>query len=164
LWRLVHVRSWQSAYRGKMPQDYLNGLDPARRSEIWRHIIEQTDPSRDGVLVAAANGIGIAGFAAFGPSRDDDTDPRATGQVYAIYADPRAWGTGTGRALMGSAAAELGRFGYAGAVLWVLDTNDRARRFYAIAGWAEDGGHQTDGSRGFDIAEVRYRRTLSRQA
>ena len=28
---LAHVRSWQSAYRGKMPQDYLDGLDPAVR-------------------------------------------------------------------------------------------------------------------------------------
>jgi hypothetical protein len=41
---LVHVRSWQSAYRGKMPRDYLDGLDPACRSEAWRSIIEQTRP------------------------------------------------------------------------------------------------------------------------
>jgi hypothetical protein len=42
----------------------------------------------------------------------------------------------------------------------VLDTNDRARRFYALAGWAEDGASKTDASRGFDITEIRYRRTL----
>jgi hypothetical protein len=29
---LVHVGSWQAAYRGKMPQDHLDGLDPARRA------------------------------------------------------------------------------------------------------------------------------------
>jgi GNAT superfamily N-acetyltransferase len=158
---LVHVRSWQSAYRGKMPRDYLDGLDPARRSEAWRHIMEQTRPSRGGVLVVAAQGGEIAGFASFGPSRDGDTDPRVTGEVYAIYAAPDAWGTGTGRALMGSAVTELARLGYADAILWVLDTNDRARRFYARAGWDEDGAHKTDASLGFDIAEIRYRRTLS---
>ena len=161
---VVHVCSWQSAYRGKMPQDYLDGLDPARRSEAWRQIIQQARPSRNGVLVAAAEDGSIAGFASFGPARDGDTDPRVTGEVFAIYADPGAWGTGTGRALMGSAVAELTRLGYTSAILWALDTNDRARRFYALAGWEEDGARKTDGSRGFDITEVRYRRTLGRVA
>jgi hypothetical protein len=48
--------------------------------------------------------------------------------------------------------------------LWVLDVNDRARRFYALAGWAEDGARKTDGSRGFDITEVRYRTALQDRA
>jgi GNAT superfamily N-acetyltransferase len=158
---LAHVRSWQSAYRGKMPQDYLDGLDPAVRAETWRRIMAETEPSRGGVLAAVADG-GITGFASFGPSRDHDTDPRRTGEVFAIYVDPDAWGTGTGRQLMASAAAELARLGYIDAILWVLDTNDRARRFYALAGWTEDGGSKTDASHGFAIAEVRYRKMLSR--
>jgi GNAT superfamily N-acetyltransferase len=157
---LVHVRSWQSAYQGKMPQDYLDGLDPARRAAGWRRIMEETDPSRGGVLVAVREDSGITGFASFGPSRDGDTDGRVTGEVFAIYADPGAWGTGAGRALMAGAVAELSRLRYADAVLWVLDANDRARRFYARAGWKQDGAIKTDGSRGFDITEVRYRRTL----
>ncbi|MGD0560880.1 MAG: GNAT family N-acetyltransferase, partial [Streptosporangiaceae bacterium] len=136
---LVHVRSWQSAYRGKIPQEHLDGLDPAGRAQVWRRIMEEAEPSRGGVLVAVAAGGGIIGFASFGPSRDSDTDPRVTGEVFAIYADPDAWGTGAGRALMASAVAELARLGYASAILWVLDTNDRARRFYALAGWQEDG-------------------------
>jgi GNAT superfamily N-acetyltransferase len=159
---LVHVRSWQAAYRGKMPQDHLDGLDPARRAEGWRRIMRETEPSRGGVLVAAAEGGGIIGFASFGPSRDSDTDPQVTGEVSAIYADPDAWGTGTGRDLMAGAVAGLARLGYADAILWVLDGNDRARRFYARAGWAEDGATKTDGSRGFDISEVRYRRMIDR--
>ena len=100
---------------------------------------------------------GIAGFAWFGPSRGSDTDPRVTGEVCAIYAAPGAWGTGAGRAMMSSAVTELARIGYTDAILWVLAANDRARRFYALAGWAEDGARKTDGSRGFDITEVRYR-------
>jgi GNAT superfamily N-acetyltransferase len=96
----------------------------------------------------------------FGPSLDSDTDPLVTGEVFAIYAAPDAWGTDAGRALMGGAVAELARLDYADASLWVLDSNDRARRFYALAGWEEDGAHKTGRSRGFDITEVRYRRTL----
>jgi L-amino acid N-acyltransferase YncA len=160
---LVHVRSWQSAYRGKVPQDYLDGLDPAYRAQVWEHILEQRQ-SRGGVLVAMAESGGITGFASFGPSRDSDTDPRVTGEVSAIYAAPHAWGTGTGRALMSSVVTELGRLGYADAILWVLDANDRARRFYALAGWEEDGACKTDGARGFDITEVRYRTALRQRA
>lgn len=155
---LVHVRSWQSAYRGKIPQDYLDGLDPIRSSHVWRQIMDDADSSRGGVLVAVAEGGRITGFTNVGPSRDD-ADP-LTGEVYAIYAAPDAWGTGTGRALMGEAVTELARLGYAEAVLWVLDGNERARRFYALAGWEEDGASKTDGSRGFDITKVCYRRTL----
>jgi GNAT superfamily N-acetyltransferase len=161
---LVHVRSWQSAYQAKIPRDYLDGLDPAHRAQVWWRILEQDQPSRGGVLVAVAEGGGIIGFASFGPSRDGDTDPRVTGEVFAIYADPDAWETGAGRALMGSAVAELTRAGYADAILWVLDANDRARRFYALAGWAQDGASKTDGSCGFDIAEVRYRTALRHRA
>jgi GNAT superfamily N-acetyltransferase len=109
---LVRVRSWQSAYQGKISQDYLDGLDPACRAQVWRCILEQDQSPRGGVLVAVAEGGGITGFASFGPSRDSDTDPRVTGEVFAIYAAPDAWGTGTGRALMDSAVAELARAGY----------------------------------------------------
>jgi hypothetical protein len=95
--------------------------------------MEEAGPSRGGVLVAVDEGGGITGFVDFGPSRDSDADPRVTGEVFAIYAAPHpdAWGTGTGRAPMGSAVAELARLGYA------------------------------DASRGFAITGVRYRRTLN---
>jgi hypothetical protein len=67
-------------------------------------------------------------------------------------------------ARLAGAVAELARLGYADAILWVLDANDRARRFYALAGREEDSASKTDGGRVFDIAEVRYRRTLGRCA
>jgi hypothetical protein len=35
---------------------------------------------------------------------------------------------------MSSAVTELARADYAAAISWVLDANDRARRFYALAG------------------------------
>ena len=31
---MIHVRSWQAAYRGLMPQDYLRSLDPAARGAL----------------------------------------------------------------------------------------------------------------------------------
>lgn len=157
---LIHVRSRQSAYRGKMPQDHLDGLDPAERAEQWRRTLETIDRSRAGILVAGS-GAGIVGFAGYGPSRDADADPGQTGQLAVIYLLPQTWGAGTGRKLMAAAVDGLADLGYAEATLWVLDSNERARRFYAKAGWAEDGVTRVDDSLGISLNEVRYRLRLT---
>lgn len=154
-----------------MPQDYLDGLDPAARVERWRDRLRVADEraggdgaARDnglvrGIVVAVADDV-ICGFTQFGPTRDADEDPQRTGEVDSIYMEPGAWGRGLGRMLMAEAVSQLAA-GYEQATLWVLDTNDRARRFYARTGWAEDGAVMQDDSRGFPITEVRYRRSLT---
>jgi ribosomal protein S18 acetylase RimI-like enzyme len=155
----IHVLSWQVAYRGLMPQEYLDGLDPAQRAERWRRHLEALDWSRSGVLVVNA-GAGIAGFAGYWPTRDDDADPAGTGEVAAIYLHPGAWSQGLGRQLMTATQKNLAAAGYRDATLWVLRDNARARRFYSRAGWAEDGAAKTDDGDGFPLLEVRYRRPL----
>lgn len=156
---LIHVRSWQSAYRGKMPQDHLDSLDPADRAGEWRRTLETIDRSRADILVAESD-AGVVGFAGYGPSRDADADPGHTAQLTVIYLLPQTWGTGTGRELMAAAVGGLAALDYAEATLWVLDSNDRARRFYAKAGWAEDGVTRVDDSLGISLNEVRYRLQL----
>lgn len=47
------------------------------------------------------------------------------------------------------------------AVLWVLDDNPRARRFYERCGWLATGGAKTIHLDGHDIIEVGYHRQLS---
>jgi hypothetical protein len=44
--------------------------------------------------------------------------------------------------------------------LWVLASNEQARRFYEAAGWRPDGGAQTIELGGATLEEVRYRREL----
>lgn len=157
---LIHARSWQAAYRGKMPQDYLDRIDPAQRADRWRRVLAGDGAGRDGILVAEGPDGGIAGFVSFGATRDGDLDARVTGEIYAFYAAPDAWGSGTGRALMDATVARLTGLGYADAALWVLDSNDRARRFYGRAGWAPDGAVKIEDGLGFALTEVRYRRAL----
>ncbi len=157
---LVHVRSWQAAYRGLVPQDYLDHLDPAARAARWHRHLQQTDWARAGVLVAEA-GDELEGFASYGPSRDEDAERIWVGEISTIYVLAAAWGQGLGRRLMAGAVERLAAAGYAQATLWVLDTNARARRFYAAAGWSEDGVTLEDASLGFPLAEIRYRRTLT---
>jgi hypothetical protein len=45
-------------------------------------------------------------------------------------------------------------------VLWVIATNERARRFYERARWCADGAEKRDHRLGFPLHEVRYARRL----
>jgi GNAT superfamily N-acetyltransferase len=154
----VHVRSWQDAYRGLLPQDYLDKLDVGRRRAGWDRILAATAWPGTGAFVAECSN-GIIGFAHIGPARDED-EPDAVGEMTAIYVLARAWGAGAGRALMAAAVATLADAGFAEASLWVLDGNTRARGFYELAGWAVDGVDRVEERYGFPLREVRYRRTL----
>jgi GNAT superfamily N-acetyltransferase len=156
---VVHVRSWQGAYRGLLPQEYLDGLDPDARTEPWRRALERDGWPEAGTIVAVSDGR-VGGFANFGPTRDTDPGGTRVGEIPAIYVLPEAWGTGLGRALMTATLSQLAGCGFESATLWVLDTNARARRFYARAGWTADGSAKQDDIGGALVTEVRYGRPL----
>ncbi|GAA3777682.1 GNAT family N-acetyltransferase [Micromonospora maritima] len=156
---VVHVRTWQETYCGKVPQEYLDQLDPAHRRQGWRQWIQQDRPPA-GTLVLDHERDGVIGFINVSPSRDTDTDPQLVGEIVAVYLLPTFWGQGAGRLLMEAGMLRLAKAGYREIVLWVLETNGRARRFYEAGGWRADGSKKTDDSRGFPYVEVRYRYTV----
>ena len=102
----------------------------------------------------------MLGFVGYSPSRDGDADPARVGEIDAIYLLPSAWGKGVGRLLMDEALARLAEARFDRVTLWALDSNVRARRFYEAGGWLADGARKIDDSRGFPIAQVRYKRSL----
>jgi GNAT superfamily N-acetyltransferase len=156
---IVHVRSWQAAYRGLVPQEYLDSLDVEQRYPVWERIAGQAQWPRAGTFVTEHGGA-VVGFASVCPSRDDDAEPASAGELAAIYLLPGSWGKGLGRGLMASALSALSDAAFDEATLWVLDTNSRARRFYEAAGWHADGAVKQDVRKGFVLNEVRYRRAL----
>ena len=145
----VHIRSWQVAYRGQVSDSYLDALPQAREARItWRR-------EHAGGVWVAEEAEGIIGFVSIGPTRDEGALP-GTGEVGAIYLAPEAWGTGVGRELFAKAVEELRAAGFTRAMLWVLDTNERAQRFYRAAGWAPDGAAKTEERPGATLREVRF--------
>ena len=132
----IHVRAWQAAYRGQLTDDYLDGLSVDDRLEQHRRSLEE--PRAGWTTWVADEGEGPIGFAVTGPSEDADAGER-TAEVYAIYLDPDRLGTGMGRRLFEHAVEDLRARGFDVATLWVLESNERARRFYEAAGWAPDG-------------------------
>lgn len=161
----VHVRSWQAAYPGLIPQDYLDGLRPEARLPMWKQVLAESRWPRSGVLLLAADaptggcepGPGqVKGFSHICPTRDDDRDPESTGEITSIYLAPEVQGSGNGVALLAASVDQMVAAGYETATLWALDTNTRARRFYEIAGWKPDGTTKLHDWGTFVCTDVRY--------
>lgn len=159
----VHVRSWQAAYPGLIPQDYLDGLRPEHRLDAWKQVLAATDWPRAGVLVLVEDGpddgstsVVVKGFCHVCPTRDDDRDRATTGEVTSIYLAPEVWGLGNGVALLAASIDQVIAAGYEVATLWALDTNTRARRFYEIGGWKTDGATKAHDWGTFVCTDVRY--------
>jgi ribosomal protein S18 acetylase RimI-like enzyme len=145
----VHLETWRVAYAHVFPREALEDLSAeriARRAELHR---------RAPPVVADRNGE-IVGFVSVGPAGEDD----AEGELYAIYVLPTHWGTGVGRALLQAGEERLRELGHSVAVLWVLEDNPRARRFYEAAGWKQDGRRRPIEVFGVTVPEIRYAKTL----
>ncbi|GLX48835.1 N-acetyltransferase [Streptomyces hygroscopicus subsp. hygroscopicus] len=147
----VHVRSWQVAFAGLVPQHYLDAMDPNHEESSWTSRIAETQWPSSGVLVAETE-AGIVGFASFSPSEESS----ATAEIGTLYAMPEAWGAGVGKRLMAAVLTTLGQADYEQAVLWVLEDNERARRFYEAAGWRPDGAAVVDTTGGATLNKLRY--------
>jgi GNAT superfamily N-acetyltransferase len=118
-----------------------------------------------------APATGIIGYASFGPERDVDGSPLPErtdrdgsprprcAELYALYVTPAWWSTGTGRDLMCRVLEETRTGGYQRIVLWVLEQNSRARRFYERAGFRLDGRSFVPDWLG-GVTEVCYARDL----
>lgn len=155
----VHVLGWQVGYRELLPGSFLAELSALgaleRRTTTWAGWL---DGGAD-VTVAVDGGGRVLAFCSCGPSRDEDA-AEGTGEVYALYADPDAWGAGAGFAAHRGVLARLVERGFETATLWVLEGNTRARRFYERQGWVLDtapGSRKTEEIGGVELPEVRYR-------
>ena len=155
----LHVRSWQEAYNGLMPADFLAALDPRDRAERYRFESEEGPTT---VLAVDCDGHGeeeLLGFASFGRSRDDDLPDH--GEIGALYVDPTRHRGGVGRLLMAEARRRLAADGYQQAFLWVLRGNERARSFYEREGWRPDGASRVEEPYGIVSTVDRLRRELA---
>lgn len=142
----VHVRTWQHAYRGLMPQDVLDGLDIGERAERWRRILTgEIGEARGSNWVATDDGQ-VIGFSTSGPARDDA--PPHPHELYALYLAPERHGSGAAEPLIRAAIEDHPAY------LWVLNGNARAIRFYEKAGFALDGAVKRD-DRGHVVLEER---------
>jgi ribosomal protein S18 acetylase RimI-like enzyme len=150
----VQVESWRAAYTGLMPQEVVEQFDVASRQAQWREWLGAPPRPRSATFVVEDAGE-VVGFAGVGPCREEADD----GELYTIYLHPSRWGGGIGRALLRRAEEALRASGFPSAILYVLEGNERAERFYRAAGWEQDGS-KVDEFHGATVTELRYRKRL----
>jgi GNAT superfamily N-acetyltransferase len=150
----IQVETWRIAYSGLLPQETIDGFDLSARRALWREGLARTPRPGSATFVALVEGE-VIGFATVGASHSED----GTGELYAIYVDAPRWGHGAGRELIQHAEVSMRESGFPRALLWVIEGNERAERFYRAAGWRRD-GEKEDVFQGATITELRYRKQL----
>jgi ribosomal protein S18 acetylase RimI-like enzyme len=129
----IHVASWQAAYVGLFPAEYLASLSIVERRDRWQAILE-TGASRN---LVARHAEQVFGFVSFGRCRDAGA-PANRGEVWALYVAPHAWSSGVGWALWEAARVQMLHAGYTEVSLWVLSGNARGLRFYEGVGFRRE--------------------------
>lgn len=164
----VQRESWRAAYDGIIAREIIDEvMMPDEGARVRQTFL--TRPWQR-MIAAVDERAGVVGYASFGPEVDvlgapwphpptKGGEAGQVGELYALYVHPDWWSTGTGRALMDRVLARTRRAAYPEIVLWVLEGNARARRFYQRAGFAPDGASNVLHRLG-TVNEVRYRRFL----
>lgn len=151
----IRVRGWQSAYRGLMPQSYLDALSVTEDAERRRDWFTRGDGSV--VNLVAERAGEVVGWAAHGAYREGEVRTEEA-ELYALYVDPAHVGGGIGGALLAESVRRSTAAGHRRMHLWVLRDNTGARRFYERAGFWADGTEEPFEVAGVRVPEVRYTR------
>lgn len=146
----IQVAAWRSAYRGILPDEFLDQLNVEERENVWRGACGRAESA----LWVRMMDAEVAGFCHVTPSRDEDG--QGVVEVTSIYLDPEQRRRGLGRELMGVALTFAVERGYGGISLWVLVENLAARQFYEAIGFRPDGCLKQEEGSGVCFNEMRY--------
>lgn len=152
----IHAAAARAAYKGIVPDDQLDALAPSTREAKWRQAIEFAEPQ----VQVAVQGDEVVGFVGFDRSRDPKT-PSTTGEIWALYVKPEHWGKGVGVALWDAARDGLEEEGCTLVTIWVPLRNERALRFFELAGFKREMKTAKTTSLGnVKIEEIRLKREV----
>ena len=124
----VLVDTWQSAFRGLLADDVLDGM--SREEQAVRHARRMGAPGV-GYFVAVDPSAEVIGFVNFGPGRGRVPDD--IHEIYALYVRAEYQGLGIGTALVRAAARHSAGQEARSLFAWVLAGNPN-RRFYEKLG------------------------------
>lgn len=148
----AHTLAWQRAYRGVVPEQFLDTLQWELREAVWRKELTAPAHPSSQIFVAVDDSGAVFGFVAVGPCRDDDLP--GSFEIHALYLVPETWSTGVGGRLLEAALSVVPEG--AGVALWVLEGNARGRRFYEAQGFTADGTSKVVEIGGQPLVELRY--------
>lgn len=147
----LHVNVWRAAYKGIMPDSFLDSMDINYYEQGWSKTLKA--PGNGNYIVAQVDKE-LVGFATFGPARDTNVEDKNSAELVALNISPEYWRQAIGSQLL-SGVIDSVKVKYKNLYLWVAEKNIRAISFYEKHGFNPDGKTKTDKSHG-DIVELRY--------
>ncbi|MDR5786710.1 GNAT family N-acetyltransferase [Caballeronia sp. LP003] len=145
----MHASSWASAYRGILPDEYLDRDLSAERAEHWIARMKDVAAGAATVFIAEHEGEPV-GFICL-------VEPDAAGSVLVdnLHALPGHRGLGTGTAMLEEAARWARARGARELYLSVLEQNAAAIGFYESRGW-QLAAREADHMAGVALFSFRY--------
>ena len=142
---LVQVASWRAAFAGVVPDAVLAEVTSesavVQWATRWREAISSPPTSKHRVHVAVEKPgePGILGFAAAGPTTDEDLWPGTDGELYELHVVPAVAGEGHDERLLHAVADTFAEDGFSTGYTWTLSGDTARIGFLEAAGWAPDG-------------------------
>lgn len=142
----VYEESWKHAYKGIIPQSYLDSIPKG-------HWCDAVDNQGRHTLIMLDNNK-IIGTSSYCASRLEYM--QGYGEIISIYLLPEYCSKGFGKLLLQESVSGLKQMGYQNIFLWVLEQNYTARRFYEKFGFRENGRILEDSIGGKNLREIQY--------
>ena len=146
----AHTASWRTSYRGILPDAILERIDVDQRATSWRRVLQ--DPAILTLVAYDVTHHDIVGLCDAGRSR---RDPSYGGEVYRLYLEHHARRHGLGREMFEQVTDWLRDQRLGSLIIWVLDNNHHARRFYEAMG-GRAGRRVGSMVSGFPVVELAY--------
>jgi RimJ/RimL family protein N-acetyltransferase len=147
----IQVETWRTAYKRLVPESVLAALDVAQAAAAWEAAVA-APPSAEHRVLVATEGPTTVGFAAVGPSDEEDAQPGESA-IAALLVEPR-WGRrGHGSRLL---AAVVDHLGPGRLIAWVPEGDRASEAFYESANWERDGTVRTLEADGGTVREDRW--------
>lgn len=127
----IHVDGWKYAYKGILPEDFLQNRSYEEQSNKWNNRYFNNEDTTEIVLVAEKEEGEVVGFISL------DTVSKiegVEGSIGALYIDTSHHGKGYGTALFKAAVDILKKQGMKNFVLTAFKENKKACRFYEALG------------------------------
>jgi GNAT superfamily N-acetyltransferase len=146
----LHAASWRPCYRGALNEAYLDGELDAERGRVWSQRLDE--PASNQYVVVADRDGRLQCFACAYLGSDPEWGTLLDNMHVAAELRRRS----VGGQLMRAVASRCLTAGSARLYLWVLESNQRARRFYERHGAALSGADVWSPPGGGTVARHRY--------
>jgi GNAT superfamily N-acetyltransferase len=131
----VQLSTWRTAYSDLLPPEALD-VPEVQAAALWLGAVESPPTPQHRLLVALERDE-LVGFAASGPTSDEDAEGAV--ELLALLVEPR-WGRrGHGSRLVAACVDHWRGDGFRPAVTWAWERDPATRTFLTGSGWELDG-------------------------